>query len=267
MDIQFIKTSPTQNVTILVLTQVPRASQPEIAAQLLRYDGVGGEQVGFLEPSQTARVQLQMMGGEFCGNASMATGAYLAWRDGLPDGASAEYPLEVSGEDGIVSVGIARTGKCYRGRVNMPGAERIERLNLNTDSGNLAVDAVVLPGITHLIFEKSAGMTLEEIERRIRDWNAVARADALGALLYDEEALAIEPVVYVPGPNTIVRERGCGSGTAAIGCRNALRTGAFSGTIRQPGGEIAVHAEHSGGRFTVQIEGYVTITASGTAYL
>ena len=69
MDIQFIKTSPTQNVTILVLTQVPRASQPEIAAQLLRYDGVGGEQVGFLEPSQTARARLQMMGGEFCGNA------------------------------------------------------------------------------------------------------------------------------------------------------------------------------------------------------
>lgn len=267
MEIQFVKTSPTQNVTILALTQVPREAQPKIAARLLAYDGVGGEQVGFLEPSQTARVRLQMMGDEFCGNASMATGAYLAWRDDLPDGASAEYPLEVSGADGIVNVRITRTGNAYCGRVQMPGAKSIEPLTLNTDSGSISVDAVVLPGITHLIFEQGCGVSLEEIERRIRDWNTVVRADALGALLYDGERLEIEPVVYVPGSNTIVRERGCGSGTAAIGCRNALQTGAFCGTIRQPGGEIAVYAKRMESWFSVQIEGTVTIAASGIAYL
>lgn len=267
MDIQFIKASPTQNVTILVLTQVPRAIQPEIAAQLLRYDGVGGEQVGFIEESKSARLRLQMMGGEFCGNASMAAGAYLALREKLPSGANAEYPIEVSGVEGIVRVGIARTGKTFRGRVNMPGAERIHRIDLNADSGGISADAVFLPGIVHLILPKKSGITLEEIERRICDWNGQIHADALGALIYDECAQSIEPVVYVPASNTIVRERGCGSGTAAIGCLNAAQNGAFAANICQPGGEIKVIAQMIGGKFSVQIEGNVSIVASGTAYL
>ena len=80
MKISFVKTSPAQNVTVLVTSPVPRDRQAETAAKLLAYDGVGGEQAGFLEtptmPGADAR--LQMMGGEFCGNAAMSLGAYLA---------------------------------------------------------------------------------------------------------------------------------------------------------------------------------------------
>ncbi len=73
MQVQFVKLSPAQNVTILVKDPVPREDQPKIAAGLLSYDSVGGEQVGFLEDSDhCARMRLQMMGGEFCGNASMS---------------------------------------------------------------------------------------------------------------------------------------------------------------------------------------------------
>ena len=34
MNIQFIKASPTQNVTILALTQVPRAIQPNMRGSI-----------------------------------------------------------------------------------------------------------------------------------------------------------------------------------------------------------------------------------------
>ena len=77
MEISFVKLSPTQNVTVLATSPVPRAEQPAAAAKLLAYDGVGGEQAGFLEkPAHSAaRARLQMMGGEFCGNAAMSLGA------------------------------------------------------------------------------------------------------------------------------------------------------------------------------------------------
>ncbi len=267
MNIQFVKTSPTQNVTILVESAVSRENQPQMAERLLEYDGVGGEQVGFLEESRIARIRLQMMGGEFCGNASMATGAYLAWKDSLADGASTEYPLEVSGAKEIVRVGITRSGKDYLGCVEIPGAERIESAELQTDCGEISAKAVFLPGITHLVLPAESGITAEEIERRIRTWNETFKADALGALIYDSTHSVITPVVYVPASNTIVRERGCGSGTAAIGCLNAQSSGFYSGDIRQPGGTIRVTARKIDQKFTVQIEGTVKITASGIAYL
>ena len=267
MNIQFVKASPTQNVTILVESEVPREEQPRVASELLEYDSVGGEQVGFLEKSQTARIRLQMMGGEFCGNASMATGAYLAWKDGLQDGQSAKYPLEVSGAKGIVNVGIVRTGKNYLGRVEIPGAEHIDTVALETDRGVISVKMVMLPGITHLVLPSDLGVTPEEIERRIRTWNESINADALGALIYDSKDSVITPIVYVPASNTVVRERGCGSGTAAIGCLNAENASEFTGDIRQPGGLIRVTAKHQGNRFTVQIEGTVKITAMDTALL
>ena len=58
------------------------------AARLLEPDCVGGEQVGYLEaPSdERAAARLQMMGGEFCGNATMALGALLCRREALADG-------------------------------------------------------------------------------------------------------------------------------------------------------------------------------------
>ena len=88
MTIHYLKFSPTGNITILVTTPVPRDRQGEIAARLLAPDCVGGEQVGFIEPPSDPRAaaRLQMMGGEFCGNATMSVGAMLARSAGLPDG-------------------------------------------------------------------------------------------------------------------------------------------------------------------------------------
>ena len=48
MEISFVKVSPTQNVTILVTSAVAREAQGAVAARLLEWDSVCGEQVGFL---------------------------------------------------------------------------------------------------------------------------------------------------------------------------------------------------------------------------
>ena len=128
MDIQFIKASPTQNVTILALTQVPRAIQPEIAALLLRYDGVGGEQVGFIEESKSARLRLQMMGGEFCGNASMAAMAEGSkdryFQEGqkklVPEGVEGRVPYKGPLADTVFQlIGGLRSSMGYCGTENI----------------------------------------------------------------------------------------------------------------------------------------------------
>ena len=271
MDVSFIKVSPTQNVTILVTGSVARDQQPGVAAQLLAYDGVGGEQVGFLEePSLVgARMRLQMMGGEFCGNATMSLGAYLAWTENLADGACADYLLEVSGADSPVPCRIERRGNRYRGTVRMPIPERLGAVALDTDRGSLEMPVIHLPGISHVIAPVETGLTREEIARRIRDWNETIRADALGVLRWDEAAQTMEPIVYVPSTDSAVWERGCGSGTAALGCWKAMsEKGAFRASVRQPGGEIVVAAGVRDGRIeNLTITGDVRITARGTAFL
>lgn len=265
MEISFVKLSPTQNVTVLATSPVPRAEQPAAAAKLLAYDGVGGEQAGFLEkPAHSAaRARLQMMGGEFCGNAAMSLGAYLAWQDGLADGASEEYLLEVSGAEGLVSCRVERRGDAFAGTVRMPLPTGIGRAKLPCDAGEIGLARVDLPGITHLVAPMD-GLSREEIQRRIRQWNGEIRADALGVLRWDEAAGRMEPIVYVPETDSAVWERGCGSGSAAYGAAMAWKTGReVEIPVRQPGGTITVRAGEKG----VSIRGKVKIVMRGEAYV
>lgn len=271
MEVSFVKLSPTQNVTILVTDAVPRKLQPEIAARLLACDGVGGEQVGFLEaPTATgALARLQMMGGEFCGNATMALGAYLAWTDGLADGEALDGELEVSGAERPVSCRILREGTQWRGTVQMPLPERMEQVELETDGGAVRADAIVFSGITHVVLPVGLGIGRPEIERRIREWNARIGADALGVLRFDAAAGRIEPIVYVPATDSAVWERGCGSGTAALGAYLAYeRRSDAALDVAQPGGTIRVEAKWDGERVSrLEISGDVRLAATGEAWI
>ncbi len=272
MQLSFVKVSPTQNVTVFVTTPVPREMQPAVAERLLAPDGVGGEQVGFFEPPTQpgAPLRLQMMGGEFCGNATMALGAYTAWKQGMAEGASAGYRFEVSGAASPVPCRIVRTADGFQGTVDMPLCEAVTEVALPTDRGELRLPLVVLPGIAHVVVPRASDWpSRAEIERRIRAWNAVVRAAALGVLRYDEAKGEMEPVVYVPSTDSVVWERGCGSGTAALGCYLAHRAGkSVEVEVRQPGGTIRVCAQMAGARIRrLTIAGRVRIVATGTAYL
>ena len=264
MTIDYVQLSPTENITVLVKTPVPRDRQAAVAARLLQADCVGGEQAGFIEaPSDPrAAARLQMMGGEFCGNATMALGAILARRDGAE---TADYLIEVSGSPAPVPCHIERNGDGWIGTVDMPLAERIGEIELTTDGGPLTMPIVDMPGISHLIVPVAAGLTEEELRRRLPEWNRTIGADALGALVWDEPARAIDPLVYVPSAGTLVREHGCGSGTAAVGCRMAAKAGkSVVIPIRQPGGTITARAEVTGGAITaLSITGRVTVVGEG----
>ena len=49
MKLDFVKISPTENMTILVKTAVPTEQQLAVGAKLIEYSSVYAEQAGFIE--------------------------------------------------------------------------------------------------------------------------------------------------------------------------------------------------------------------------
>lgn len=76
MNISYTKIDPAGNITVIVDSFVPREQQSRVASELMKLDN-SVEQVGFLEKPDDpcCAVRLQMMGGEFCGNASLSAAA------------------------------------------------------------------------------------------------------------------------------------------------------------------------------------------------
>jgi diaminopimelate epimerase len=276
MQLDYIIYDPTHNITALVTSPVPRPLQAPAAADLMRQNP-SVEQVGFLEPSQdhdAARLHLQMMGGEFCGNAAMSAVSYLAEQDNLPTGMRAEYLLEVSGVCHTVACEVKNTGDGFLGTVSMPLPQVFGTATLpcQKNGSALKVPAVWFPGIAHCIVP-AANLTREQAEREIypkfEELCASMHVDACGILLFDRQQAFFEPYVYVSATHSAVWESGCGSGSAAIGALLAHRRGSsVSIALRQPGGVIHVRATIENHRMqSLTITGMVRRTCQNSAEL
>lgn len=257
MTLQYTVIDPTKNITLLVTTPMPRARYAQIASHLLALEK-DAEQVGFLESSDEQDAALRMMGGEFCGNAAMSLGAWLC--RGETEGVDRHLTLDVSGVDSPVSCDISVVRHGYIGTVSMPLPEKIETLTLPFGDGEVTLDAVFLPGICHIIAPNGT-VQRHQAEDALRQWAGLLQLDAVGLLLFDETAMYFDPLVYVRATDTAVWERGCGSGSAAIGAWMTKKHGKGQClSLKQPGGAIAVA--------TVWQDGAVTsLTITGTVAL
>lgn len=271
MELQFIKTSPTENMTLLIETPVPREQHLEIAEKLIAYGSIYAEQAGYIEEPENpaAEKRLQMMAGEFCGNASLSLAAVLAEEKGLGVGEEAEIVLEVSGADSLVRCQMKKEEKGFSGRVAMPLPKAIEYKTFHLEGETYELSTVVFEGISHIIVPVSlwgeAGV--EKAELAAKAW-AEEMPAAFGILLFDEEKGELKPLVSVQGV-TLIWERGCGSGTCAIGAYLAEREGeSLSISLKQPGGIMGAEVSYVNGTFeSLHITGKVSIVARGTAYL
>lgn len=263
MTLRFVKLSPTQNMTIIVEEPVPRADHGRVAGALMAYAGVYAEQAGFREPPMLSGVQarLQMMGGEFCGNAAMCLAACVARENGLGEGDETAFSIEMSGAAEPVGCRVRLSGGEYVCRVEIPPPWTLE----TRDGYALAR----LPGIAHAVIECEEPERLragaEDMLRRIA---AEVSEEAVGLMLYAPRKSELLPLVYVKGTDSMVWERGCGSGSAAVGAYAAWRDGRGADLpLRQPGGVIRARAEWNGGLAGVSIEGCVRFVCEGVAYI
>ena len=237
MELRYTVIDPTKNITLLVTTPVPRDVQPRVAAELLRREK-DAEQVGFAEGLAAGDPRLQMMGGEFCGNATMSMAAWLH-RD-LPIGESRALTLPVSGASAPVACRVTRLDGCFIGTVAMPLPERIETLSLPVCGVMQSLPTVFLPGISHVIVPADM-IGRDRAEETLRSWSHLLPGEAMGLLLLAEDQTSFAPLVYVKPTDSCVWERGCGSGSAAIGAwLTSVRGADQCVSLGQPGGVIQV---------------------------
>lgn len=271
MEVAFIKTSPTENMTLLIKTPVPREEQLALAERLIAYGSVYAEQAGYIEPAENplAAKRLQMMAGEFCGNASLSLAAVLAEEKGLQLGEETEILLEVSGAAELVRCRMRKEEKGFWGRVEMPLPQKIEEKDFLLDGERYRLPVVAFAGISHIIVPMAlwGADAAEKAEQAARAW-AAEMPQAFGILLLDAEKNCLRPLVSVQGVS-LIWERGCGSGTSAVGAYLAAKEGkSLSIRLEQPGGVMGAEVVFADGAIqSVQITGHVSIVAKGTAYV
>ena len=271
MELKFIKASPTENMTLLIESPVPREKHLEVAEKLIAYGSVYAEQAGYIEEPQDPRAEkrLQMMAGEFCGNASLSLAATLAEEKDLSVGEETEIVLEVSGADRLVNCHLRKEEKGFFGKVAMPLPKAIEYKKFLLEGETYELPVVVFEGISHIIVPASlwGAEGVRKAELAAKEWAGEMPA-AFGILLFDEEKSELRPLVSVQGV-TLIWERGCGSGTSAVGAYLAMKAGkSLSVSLKQPGGVMGAEVSVENGKITsLQITGKVSIVAKGTAYL
>lgn len=273
-EIDFIKFNPTQNMTVLVKTDHPAETYPHIAAQIMSYDNVYAEQVGFIggAKKQEAAAHLEMAGGEFCGNACMALAAYIASENELDSTEFTEITLEVSGTDQLICCQVKKQQQNeYFCQVTMPLPEQIERRTVKYEGTDMDMVIVRYREFIHIVIEVEA---FDEAMRKRTQ--ALARLLGLtlgdkliGILLYKPQSDELAPLIFVPQLDSLIWERGCGSGTASVGAYLAWsRQRKIVQHIKQPGGAIKVMAEWNGTELErITIEGSVGIVAQGKAFI
>lgn len=254
---------PAGNVTAIVCSDVSAAERARVAAQILRLPELGIEQVAFLTaPRSGGEIRLEMMGGEFCGNALRCAGFYQALRNGA-QGKSCVF-AEISGADGVQPV-MADTAEGTASTV-MP-------LPLSVQSAGWAdVQAarVTFAGITHFVIDcAQPDETL--VQRAIA---AAPEASAVGAIFLDRAHGSIKPVVFVRETASCVAENSCASGSvaAAVVLTADFADGITEIGIGQPGGTLEVGVQRTDGAVTglsiggaVRLAQTLTVTLPGAA--
>jgi diaminopimelate epimerase len=271
MNHQFWKVTPSGNPTILLKAEdVPPARRAEVANAVMSAQHIGGEQVGYVRLEGTPR--LDMMGGEFCLNATRAFASVLDSLGLLERAGDVSSGLvEVSGVDEKVAVRVTHSGNA------LPFAEACLHFEELPQPEHLpgGLRLLRVPGIAHIVqggavpssselsafcSEQRRALTLEGEEAVGHLWLDVPE----DASTEGEAALDLSPVVWVRDTATLCFESACGSGTLACALAEHARTGAVAFSITQPSGmALSVRIEKKESGFDVWVGGPSRITASG----
>lgn len=242
-DVRFYKLSPGGNTTILVMDaeSIAASERAPMAARLMDPLHLHAEQVGYVSGvadcggNGVPLARLDMMGGEFCGNASRCLAAVMALEGVL----EAEGTISVSGAPAPLAVRTVHGEDAVDAWVGMPvrpDAGCVRRLAAG-------ISMVTLDGITHLLLDEAVhpfpGDVVAEAAR-LRQRHGLDSEDAVGCIWHRETdgGPAILPVVWVRATDTTHVETACGSGTMALAQATALETGgSVVVDVLQPSGE------------------------------
>ncbi|MDR3337213.1 MAG: hypothetical protein LBT16_08430 [Treponema sp.] len=284
MKIDLVIADPAKNITAFVLNPVPVKERAALSTAIMADPALKTEQVAFVVPparGENRSWRLEMMGGEFCGNAARSFGLYVAGKIGLRGRRT--VTVESSGANSAIPVQVdTGTG---RAEAEIPAPRFLTAL----DFEGRALPLCVFDGITHVLAPglKPDRETFFAIKAAAEKTGApgvtpsgaigVAPSGALGVMFLDPPAgqtgagglsfvggaeLAMTPAVYVYGTDSLVFESSCGSGSAALAVYQSRDSAAGETRyeINQPGGVIEVRVVKRGGAVeSVAIGGPVTL--------
>lgn len=233
--------NPAGNVTAIVLSEIGPDRRAALAERLLMLPELGVEQVAFLVPPRFGgEIRLEMMGGEFCGNALRCAGYFKALCRG--ERRKCCVMAEISGAPGVLPVMVDVAQNAVS--TTMPLPQSMERL----DWPEVTAHRVSFDGITHYVID-CAEPDDTFVRRAIQD---AADTPAVGAIFLNRATGAIRPVVYVRQTGTCVAETSCASGSTAtaVVLATSLHDGITEIGIGQPGGDLEVGVRKEAGRVT-----------------
>lgn len=229
MELRLIMADPAGNRTAIVRSPVPVELRGKTAAAIMKIQDLRAEQVGFeTAPVMGGAGRLEMMGGEFCGNAARSFGflcflerenAHQAER---PDPQS--YPLPDKQMSGNVP-GIVPGNVPGDILIEISGSAGLLRVYCDPEQGTAFSEMPMPQGLEYtgegyplVISEGIAHMILEDeepdpdlIHRMIGRYGH--KFDAFGMQFLKGDVLI--PVVYVGASDSLVYESSCGSGSLA----------------------------------------------------
>jgi len=239
LEIEIVPADPAKNYTVFVTSPVAPALRPAAAKALLARGDPPAEQVAFVV-SGGPLPRMEMMGGEFCGNAARSFGMLLVQQQGLRRGSvtvsvsGCPRPLTVEAD---LQAGTAA--------VDMPLPLRFDR----AEAFGRSFPVAVFDGICHAIAEEPRDQSL--LKALYTAMDRAFRPDAMGVLFLRRQPLGLTPAVWVRATGTTVWEHSCGSGSVAAALWLALQTPEQSArrfSIAQPGGTLTVETALRGAK-------------------
>ena len=245
------------------------------------YNSLNAEQVGFIEttnngPLSDSYIRLQMMGGEFCGNATRSLAALMVHNqyptgiEKTDDGYKVKLYTSGMGED-IITCIVRPTDKehAYYSQVEMPHPLGVGEQDFNYDNQEIDTIRVDFPGMTHFIVDS------RKLKDKTEFYNIVKESmekendyDAFGIMYYDFENKFLEPLVYVRPTDSLFWERSCGSGTSALGAALAyMAKEDVHENVEQPGGHLEVKVKYNNKVEQILLNGLTEIVSEGIVNL
>lgn len=256
MDLKYCIADPAGNVTVMVTSPVDKKEYAVVSKILLdKIDGA--EQVGFIsEPCFGGDIRLEMMGGEFCGNALRCVGIYHAKKQ--VDFEKGFVKVEISGCDRVVEVFVDLTFNTAEAELPLP---------VDTDIAMLwktrIADAVIFDGIVHCVsYQDHSDIKPAWLKESLRSLASQYRTSAVGLIQVDKKNLAVTPIVYVVSTDTMVYESSCASGSEAVAiCLvDDEPDGVYTYNLEEPGGILKVTAvKENGNVVLVKIGGMISL--------
>lgn len=258
--LDFIKVNPAGNMTILIENlNYENKDILSISEKIMKETNLYAEQVGFIKENH-----LQMMGGEFCGNASRSFASILAFRD-KTFLKQKNYFITCSGEKEILEVDVRETENKnqFLAKIKMPKYLNISEIEI-LDKTKIKHKFILVEfaGIHHFIYQDSSS-NREEIIELIKTYMKDKNYSAFGLMFFNKSEFSIIPYVYVKGFEDGVWENSCASGTTALGYYLKKFENIGRAKIFQPAGWLEFLFSDE----DIYIDGPVEIVAEGKVYI